>query len=492
MFRNNIYRLFAVITLAVVTFNAYSAAPVPANNTCAGAISLSGATSSTTCTSATLEGSNVTGDPLASCNSSAENTSIWYSFVGTGVNQTIMADNSATSGVSCSHSTAVYSGTCASLTQVGCSYGFDAVAVQGTYTAGQTYYMQVSYASGGSCGDLGVCPYVCPTASNDACAGATGIDATPDATSNACATAGPTTNSPTITPAMLCAGSLENTVFYSFTVLNTADVVISMTGITCTGGGAGFQIGYFTGACGSLSNFGCNSGSGGTVTTTITGLTAGQVVTVAVDGNAGATCTFSISATNTVVVLPIELLFFEGKYADNQVKLTWTTATEHNNHHFTLEKTTDGTNFEFVAELPAAPGGNSSSALHYSAVDPNPSAGLTYYRLKQTDFDGAFEYSNLVPVIIEDEKDIFNIYPNPTQNAAQVVYRCSTDETAMLNIYDYNGRLVKSTYIQCMKGQNSASFSMEEHPDGLYFATLSANGKVYRTKLVKNKAAAAN
>jgi hypothetical protein len=285
---------------------------------------------------------------------------------------------------------------------------------------------------------------------------------------------------------MLCAGSLENTVFYSFTVQNTADVIISMTGITCTGGGAGFQIGYFTGACGSLSNFGCTSGSGGTVTTTVTGLTAGQVVTMAVDGNAGATCNFSISATNTVVVLPIELLFFNAKFDGDDVKIDWTTASERNNDYFTIEKSIDGINFHEIVRQDGAPDGNSTTGRNYSAYDPNPEAGLIYYRLKQTDFDGTYEYSNVVSVVIEDEKDIFNIKPNPTQNSATVSYRCNTEETALLSVYDYNGRVVASKSISCTKGENNTEISMEDQPNGMYFVTVTANNKIYRTKLVKN------
>lgn len=478
--------LLFFIAVVVMKMNGFSGGSPAGANVCAAAISLSGASSGSTCTNYTLAGSTITGDPLATCNTTTENTSTWYSFVANATNMTVMGDNAATSGVSCSHSVAVYSGSCGSLTQIGCSFGFDAVSVIGTtFVVGQTYFVQISYAAGGPCGDLDVCAYVCPTAPNDACSGAVAIDGTADPSSNTCTTPGPTTNTPTITPAMLCAGTLENTAWYSFTVLNSANVVITLSGITCTGGGAGFQIGYFTGACGSLTNFGCNSGSGGTVTTTMTGLTAGQVVTIAIDGNAGAECTYSISATNTIIALPIELLFFDAKYVNNVVQLNWTTATELNNDFFTVEKTTDGTNYSTVAVLQSASSGNSTNALSYSSLDRNPESGLIYYRLKQTDFNGDFKYSNLVKIVIENEEDLFYIKPNPTSQIAELSFRCRADEKATLTIYDYNGRLIFSEEVYCPKGQNTTEINLNDQPDGMYFITMTSGNRLYKTKLIK-------
>ena len=122
----------------------------------------------------------------------------------------------------------------------------------------------------------------------DDCNGALLISSTPQSSNNICTTPGPTTNTPTITPADICAGSLENTAWYSFTTLSTGDVVVTIDNIICSGGAAGFQIGYFVGSCGSLVNIGCQNGSGGTVTATISGLVAGEEVYIAIDGNAGA------------------------------------------------------------------------------------------------------------------------------------------------------------------------------------------------------------
>ncbi len=191
-------------------------------------------------------------------------------------------------------------------------------------------------------------------------------------------------------------------------------VTITVAGITCSGGGAGFQIGYWTGACSSLTNIGCTSGSGGTVTATITNLQPGQTVLIGLDGNAGANCTYSISATNTQpVVLPIELMNFEVTKSVNSVLLNWQTTTEHNNDYFTIEKTLDGAVFQTIDIIDAA--GNSNSTKSYKYTDKNPTDGISYYRLKQTDYDGKFTYSQMRAVEYLKNKGVsFDVIPNPS------------------------------------------------------------------------------
>jgi hypothetical protein len=90
--------------------------------------------------------------------------------------------------------------------------------------------------------------------------------------------------------------------------------------------------------------------------------------------------------------LPIELVSFDaGKNEEQRVTLTWVTASEINNNFFTIERSKNGFDFVPILNIPGA--GNSTSTLHYSIEDENPLEGDNYYRLKQTDYDGAFTYS---------------------------------------------------------------------------------------------------
>lgn len=97
--------------------------------------------------------------------------------------------------------------------------------------------------------------------------------------------------------------------------------------------------------------------------------------------------------------LPIELLSFTAKYQDGIVLLNWATGSEINNDYFTLERSRDALNAEIIGFVDGA--GNSSRTLHYQFVDRDPLPGISYYRLKQTDYDGSFEYSQWMAVQVD-------------------------------------------------------------------------------------------
>ena len=116
------------------------------------------------------------------------------------------------------------------------------------------------------------------------------------------------------------------------------------------------------------------------------------------------------------LTLPIELLTFSATVTNNNwVKLDWQTASEKNNDYFTLERTTDGIHWEIIKNIDGA--GNSSTPLNYSEIDRNPHPGISYYRLKQTDFDGQFSYSKIRSIHLQKfyEAKVL-IYPNPVNN----------------------------------------------------------------------------
>lgn len=108
-------------------------------------------------------------------------------------------------------------------------------------------------------------------------------------------------------------------------------------------------------------------------------------------------------------VLPIELIYFRGTVTDFGVRLTWATASEVNNDFFTIERSTSLEDFEIVGTLPGA--GMSSSILTYSFLDSEiTNEGVVYYRLKQTDYNGDYEYSDIIAVNMNGGLDIY-VYP---------------------------------------------------------------------------------
>ncbi len=152
---------------------------------------------------------------------------------------------------------------------------------------------------------------------------------------------------------------------------------------------------------------------------------------------------FTLGTTNVnQTPLPIELISFNATPVDNKyVKLEWETSEELNNDFFTIERTVDGTNWEEVLTVDGA--GNSSEVLSYSAKDLIPITGTTYYRLKQTDFDGQYTYSRIVSATIElTSNDAVIVYPNPSQNT--VFISGSHSEMEQVRIFDMLGQDVTS------------------------------------------------
>lgn len=156
-------------------------------------------------------------------------------------------------------------------------------------------------------------------------------------------------------------------------------------------------------------------------------------------------------AAQTSTVLPIELLSFSATLNQSKVvDLEWITATEINNDYFTLERSKNGEGFETIGSVKGA--GNSNEKLTYSYVDAKPYQGISYYRLKQTDFDGQFSYSKIKVIennTLGENMDI-SIYPNPTEDILYVKINATSLEkdNASYFIYDNLGKLVQQNILQ--------------------------------------------
>lgn len=113
--------------------------------------------------------------------------------------------------------------------------------------------------------------------------------------------------------------------------------------------------------------------------------------------------------------LPIELLYFNVSLSNNnQTDILWTTSSEINNAFFTVEKSGDAIHFEKLKIIDGA--GNSNTIINYRTIDEHPFQGITFYRLRQTDFNGAFTYSEIKSVFVDKGQQGILIYPNPVIN----------------------------------------------------------------------------
>ncbi|PHQ78359.1 MAG: hypothetical protein COB65_13970 [Thalassobium sp.] len=165
--------------------------------------------------------------------------------------------------------------------------------------------------------------------------------------------------------------------------------------------------------------------------------------TISSSANRFAVCLIRIfpNGASCSSALPIELTYFKALVTGNNVKLNWQTSSEINNDYFTIERSIDGINWEPLLELKGA--GNSSSLLSYESTDKNPYFGISYYRLKQTDFDGQYAYSQIKSVTIENSRySSIEIFPNPTQD--RITISGNSLKLEQIKIYNVLGQDVTS------------------------------------------------
>jgi len=182
--------------------------------------------------------------------------------------------------------------------------------------------------------------------------------------------------------------------------------------------------------------------------------------------------------------LPVELLSFNAELKNKtMVNCTWSTASEINNDYFVLLRSKNGINFEEIAVVDGA--GNSNSTINYSFNDMNPYSGISYYRLKQVDFNGDYSYSQIRVINFDDIISDFNIYPNPS-NGIFIINKMFEDENVYsFNVMDLSGKVIFTW--QASKNKNTASIDLSNFATGIYFMEISGNNKkqVEKIQLIK-------
>lgn len=178
--------------------------------------------------------------------------------------------------------------------------------------------------------------------------------------------------------------------------------------------------------------------------------------------------------------LPIQLLHFSAVPNGSVVDLEWITASEINNHYFTVERSADATQFEGIIQRLGA--GNSNIVLVYQDVDYQPLTGISYYRLKQTDFDGSFSYSQIVPVFFGSSGEAFQAFVDINRDF-QLIYGSSERAPAEIRLFDAAGRLVLQNYTHVQKGENKIKIVNPGLASGVYLLQLQSGNSLKTTKL---------
>ena len=170
--------------------------------------------------------------------------------------------------------------------------------------------------------------------------------------------------------------------------------------------------------------------------------------------------TIGFFAKTNATVLPIELIQWNVVCLENQSQLHWSTATEINNDYYTIERSKDGQNWEAIETISGA--GNSNSILNYTYLDAQIFEDIIYYRLKQTDYDGAITYFDKLSANCTKETFITEpkLFPNPNNG----IFYIENNYPIEINIYSSLGELVFS---QEMQNQGIQQLNMSHLLEGV-------------------------
>ncbi|MFH0896082.1 MAG: T9SS type A sorting domain-containing protein, partial [Bacteroidota bacterium] len=177
----------------------------------------------------------------------------------------------------------------------------------------------------------------------------------------------------------------------------------------------------------------------------------------------------------TTIPLPVELIDFNAKCNDNKVFVNWSTASETNCDYFTIERTFDGIKFETVGKVPGA--GNSNHIEYYSWTDLQPVGDNSYYRLRQTDFDGKTKIYSLVSVVCNNGESLLNFtntYVN--DDRLNVGFITSKNGNHSISLYDMLGNLVSFSSMDVEAGQHEINLNTQSLNRGLYLLNIN-NGQ---------------
>ncbi len=207
--------------------------------------------------------------------------------------------------------------------------------------------------------------------------------------------------------------------------------------------------------------------------------------------NASSTISFSeqivtLGSIDAANPLPVELTEFNGVNQDGYNKLYWITASEVNNDFFELERSSDGESFASIGTVQGK--GTVSNESRYTFMDNEPYFGNNYYRLKQVDFNGSFEYSKVLLVKNETVRKAFAIsaYPNPTSAGAnKFTIRAIKDNefVATVLIRDMAGRVI-SSYLLGNEMDTTQEVELKGMPSGIYLIEMNQGQKRVVDRLV--------
>lgn len=339
-------------------------------------------------------------------------------------------------------------------------------AIDNSYGAGQlqgssTYFLRYRVAQGFS-GQITVCAQK-PEPENLKCQETIPITNVPTWYENSCH------QGDTIPAGDVCANTLENTAWYSYTIQGTEQDVLNISAINCDNFEAdyyGYQVGIFTGDCSNLVSYGpCFADLGGSLQFPLTSLSPGTNIFIAIDGKGSSNCRYLMWA-GLSQPLPVKWGHVAGKALSNGNLIQWTTLQEINTSHFEIERSDDGIFFTRIASVSTI--GNYPKEKEYSFVDALLNAE-SWYRIKLIDVDERASYSRIIKIERISLQQIRVSMRNPAREMAMINIDSKIHDNGHLLVMNNHGQVVARKKIEVRPGQQQFAIPLFPHPLGVYY-----------------------
>jgi hypothetical protein len=186
-----------------------------------------------------------------------------------------------------------------------------------------------------------------------------------------------------------------------------------------------------------------------------------------------------------ITPLPVELVYFTARVQRSMVVLEWKTASEENNEQFIVERSQDGKAFGAIGTV--AGKGTTVIAQHYTFSDKAPPLRVAYYRLRQMDFNGKYEFSHVVAVngagVVPHLR--LQVHPNPFTSRLHVPYLAETAGKATVRLLTLHGQTILTNELPLEEGLNELELSLPSLSRGVYLLQFEGDGLDKSMKILK-------
>ena len=179
---------------------------------------------------------------------------------------------------------------------------------------------------------------------------------------------------------------------------------------------------------------------------------------------------------STSTQLPVDFISFTAKKRSGSVELSWETASEINNDYFDVERSRDGKSFEAIGKV--AGHGTTTEIQNYEFIDRLPYSGKNYYRLKQVDFNGTYEYSDVRVVDFSKRGTVINIFPNPTADYVSINFDKQYQSGDIVNQAGIKIKAIPTS-------SDQAKVNVSDLPAGIYHIELFDGNEITTKKFIK-------